>query len=64
MAISCAYLKKVLFNKKLKEFSNRKIIQFLIASRVIVFTAYILHSLLILLNKMPKLNVQSKINYH
>ncbi len=39
MAISSAYLKKALFDKKLKEFSNHKIIQFVIAGVVMVFTA-------------------------
>ncbi|XVN41559.1 MAG: hypothetical protein RCO49_03360 [Rickettsia endosymbiont of Argas persicus] len=59
-AISCAYLKKVLFDKKLNEFSNYKIVKFLIASVIIIFTAYVLNSLLIFLQKMPKLTAQSE----
>jgi len=60
MAISCAYLKKTLFDKNLNEFSNYKIVRFLIASIMIIFTIYLLNSLLIFLWKMPKQAVQSE----
>ncbi|ASX27945.1 hypothetical protein BA173_03685 [Rickettsia sp. MEAM1 (Bemisia tabaci)] len=60
MAISCAYLKKTLFYKELSAFSRHKITKILITAVVIIFTVYVVSSLLVLLWKMPKLSAQSE----